>query len=123
VCPKGMWTKRMRVTSIKDCSEWHVICMRPAWVAHGVDATSTFERSVTCGSSHHLRWYEPPQMITLSARDGKEMSTTMNRCSYLVEHNICQEMTVKTLLDLLPANGSATLALVTCVHLPVPRLR
>jgi hypothetical protein len=26
-------------------------------------------------------------MNTLSARDGKEMSTTVNRCSHLDEHN------------------------------------
>jgi hypothetical protein len=46
----------------------------------------------TCGSSHHLRWYEPPQMNTSSARDGKEMSTTVNRCCHLDEHNISQKM-------------------------------
>jgi nitrite reductase/ring-hydroxylating ferredoxin subunit len=50
------------------------------------------DRLVTCGSSHHLRWYQPPQMITSSARDGKEMSTTVNRCSHLDEHNISQGM-------------------------------
>jgi hypothetical protein len=43
-------------------------------------------------SSHHLRWYEPPQMNTLSSRDGKEMSTKVNRCSHLDEHSISQEM-------------------------------
>jgi hypothetical protein len=37
------------------------------------------DRLVTCGSSHHLIWYEPPQMNTMSPRDGKEMSTTVNR--------------------------------------------
>jgi hypothetical protein len=31
-------------------------------------------------------------MNTSSARDGKEMSTTVNRCSHLDEHNISQEM-------------------------------
>jgi hypothetical protein len=31
-------------------------------------------------------------MNTLSAPDGKEMSTTVNRCSHLDEHNISQEM-------------------------------
>jgi hypothetical protein len=31
-------------------------------------------------------------MNTSSARDGKEMSTTVNRCIHLDEHNISQEM-------------------------------
>jgi hypothetical protein len=29
---------------------------------------------------------------TASARDGKEMSTTVNRCSHLNEHNNSQDM-------------------------------
>jgi hypothetical protein len=49
-------------------------------------------RLVACGSSHHLRWYEPPQMSTSSARDGNEVSTKVNRCSHLDEHNVSQGM-------------------------------
>jgi hypothetical protein len=44
-----------------------------------------------------VRWCEPPQMNTSSARDGKEMSTTVNRCSHLDEHNISQEMSKENL--------------------------
>jgi hypothetical protein len=56
------------------------------------------ERLVTCWSSHHLRWYEPPQMNTSSASDRKEMSTSVNRCSHLDKHNISQEMSKDIIL-------------------------
>jgi hypothetical protein len=30
------------------------------------------------GSSHHLRWHQPPDMSLLSTRDRQQMSTTVN---------------------------------------------
>jgi hypothetical protein len=56
-------------------------------------------------------------MITSSAHDGKEMSTTVNRCSHLDEHNISQAMSKDILQrvnntpfwDALAASGNALL--------------
>jgi hypothetical protein len=47
------------------------------------------EKLISCGSSHHLRRYEPPQMITSSARDGKEMSTTVIVLPSLDSFSLC----------------------------------
>jgi hypothetical protein len=73
-----------------ECLLVALMCGRPVYMRM-IHATSTQTGWLHVGPVT-IRWYEPPQMSTASARDGKEMSTTVNRCSHLDERNVSQEM-------------------------------